>query len=348
MADKNKEKEGYYFKIIPKEEFPKFIERLKEALEKDDNKKGDKKSFEFEIRGTREELNGLNLEIYSFDDSKYEEFVDVEQDYIKNALYCISLNLITKDESGVEEMKKLFTFLKVLENNIPVLKKNKAEFFLRNKGNKLSFDLVIKDGKLIKPLLDLGLDFTEYHKFNFEFSLGIKVSELFNEWEDPALNLIKMMSILFSIQSETENCRYLLIALSEALKDVKINDQKIQKKFDKFINFLRFLNSFNGNKIKLEYDAKILAGEGAKEAERMYGGSEKLKSKISAYQQMTIGLVKNLIVPMISNYGLKETVNATDLDKISISLSVPKYKNGLALSLKIPGLSKVLDEMLEN
>ena len=347
MTDKSKEKEGYYFKIIPKEEFPKFIERLKEALEKDDNKKGDKKSFEFEIRGTREELNGLNLEIYSFDDSKYEEFVDVEQDYIKDALYCISLNLITKDESGVEEMKKLFTSLKQMFENIPVLKKNR-EFFLRNKGKKVSFDLVIKDGKLIKPLLDLGLDFTEYHKFNFEFSLGIKVSELFNEWEDPALNMIKMMSILFSIQSETENCRYLLIALSEALKDVKINDQKIQKKFDKFINFLRFLNSFNGNKIKLEYDAKILAGEGAKEAERMYGGSEKVKSKISGIQQSTVGIVKQMIVPMISNFALEEKVKATDLDKISISLSVPKYKNGLALSLKIPGLSKVLDEMLEN
>ena len=63
---------------------------------------------------------------------------------------------------------------------------------------------------------------------------------------------------------------------------------------------------------------------------------------------MTIGIVKQMIVPMISNFELKEVVKATDLDKISISLSVPKYKNGLALSLKIPGLSKVLDEMLEN
>ena len=157
-----------------------------------------------------------------------------------------------------------------------------------------------------------------------------------------------MISIIFSIQNKTKNCRYLLIALSEALKDVKINDKEIQKQFDKFINFLRFLNSFNGNKIKVEYDAKILAGEGAKEAEKMVGGSENLKSKISGTQQITIGMVKNLIVPIISTFGLKDTVKATDLDKISISLSVPNYKNGLALSLKIPGLSKVLDEMLEN
>ena len=157
-----------------------------------------------------------------------------------------------------------------------------------------------------------------------------------------------MISIIFSIQNKKKNCRYLLIALSEALKDVKINDKEIQKQFDKFINFLRFLNSFNGNKIKVEYDAKILAGEGAKEAEKMVGGSENLKSKIIGIQQMTVGIVKQMIVPMISNFALEEKVKATDLDKISISLSVPNYKNGLALSLKIPVLSKVLDEMLEN
>ena len=91
-----------------------------------------------------------------------------------------------------------------------------------------------------------------------------------------------------------------------------------------------------------------MAGEGAKEAEKMVGGSENLKSKIRGVQQSTIVLVKQFIVPFISGLGMKDAVKATDLDKISISLSVPNYKNGLALSLKIPGLSKVLDEMLEN
>ena len=89
-----------------------------------------------------------------------------------------------------------------------------------------------------------------------------------------------------------------------------------------------------------------MAGESAKEAERMYGGSEKLKTKISNTQQMTKGLLQNLIVPMINNFGMKEDVKAAELDKIYISLTVPKYKNGLALSLKLPGLSKVLDELL--
>ena len=45
---------------------------------------------------------------------------------------------------------------------IPVLKKNKVEFFFRNKENQVSFDLVVKEGKLINALLDLGIDLTEY------------------------------------------------------------------------------------------------------------------------------------------------------------------------------------------
>ena len=35
-----------------------------------------------------------------------------------------------------------------------------------------------------------------------------------------------MKKLLFSIKSETENVRYLSGALAEALKDVKLNDEK--------------------------------------------------------------------------------------------------------------------------
>ena len=346
MTDKSKEKEGYYFKIIPKEEFPKFIERFKDALEKVENKKGDKKYFEFEIRGTKEEQSGLTLEIFSFDENKYEEFIDEDLEYVKNSLCCISLNLTTKEESGVEKLKELFNNFKPMFEAIPFLK-NKVEFFFRNKENQVYLDMIVKEGKLIKALLDLGIDLNEYRKFNIALITGINIYDLLYG-EEPDLIFIEILSLIFYIRAETDNCRYLLIALSEALKDVKISDEKIQKKFDKFINFLRFLNAFNGSKIKVEYDAKILAGEGTKAAEKMVGGFEKLKSTLRQIQLKTIEIVKKFIVPIISAFDMKDAVKATDLDKISISLSVPKYKNGLALSLKIPGLSKVLDEMLDN
>ena len=346
MTDKKKEKKVYYFKIIPKEEFPKFIERFKDALEKVENKKGDKKYFEFEIRGTKEEQSGLTLEIFSFDENKYEEFIDEDLEYIKNSLYCISLNLTTKEETGVEKLKELFIRFKPMFEAIPFLK-DKSEFFFRNKENQVSFDLVVKEGKLIKALLDLGIDLTEYRKFNIALMTGINIYDLLHE-DDPDLILIEIFSLIFYIRAETDNCRYLLIALSEALKDVKISDEKIQKKFDKFINFLRFINSFIRNKFKIEYDAKILAGKEIKNGGINDGGVEGLKAKIIQFQQMSIGMFQTMGIPMLQSFKLTDAIKSTDLDNISISLTAPKYKNGLALSLKIPELSKTLDELIDN
>ena len=43
-----------------------------------------------------------------------------------------------------------------------------------------------------------------------------------------------------------------------------------------------------------------------------------------------------------------DTVKAINLDSISISLGIPKYKTGYAISFKLPGLSKVFGDMVAN
>ena len=234
MTEQPKPKEGekskYYFKIIPKEEFPKFMERLKAALAKTDNKKGEKKSIDFEIRGTKEDLNGLALEIFSFDKEKCAEFMDVEQEHIKNALYCASLNINVKTEADVEKLNMAYQQFKPMFENIPKVK-GKFDFVFRNKGTRVSFDIVAKDGKLVKSLIDLGINPSEYHKFNFALKSGINLGELFDPNADQTKNFAKICSVIFSIKSETDNVRYLSGALAEALKDVKLTDEKIQKKF---------------------------------------------------------------------------------------------------------------------
>jgi hypothetical protein len=350
MTEQPKPKEGeksnYYFKIIPKEEFPKFMERLQTALKNTDNKKGDKKCIEFEVRGSKEDLNGLALEIFSYDKTRCAEFLDADLPHMKDALHCASLNLNVKNESDAEKLKDVFEQFKPMLGGIPILK-DKVEFHFRSKGKQVSFDLVAKDGKLVKAILDLGLDFTEYHKFNFALKSGINLAEIFDKNADQTANLVKICSILFSIKSESENVRYLTGAITEALKDVKLADEKIQKKFDKFKGFLNFINSFIGAKLKMEYDAKVLAGEGAKEAEKMNGGAEGLKAKIAGTQQMVMGMVQGMVAPMIATFGMTDTVKTLDLDYISISFGVPRYKNGYALSLKIPGLTQLLGQILD-
>ena len=350
MTEQPKPKEGekskYYFKIIPKEEFPKFMERLKAALAKTDNKKGEKKSIDFEIRGTKEDLNGLALEIFSFDKTKCAEFMDVEQEHIKNALYCASLNVNVKTEADVEKLNIAYQKFKPMFESIPMVK-GKFDFVFRSKGTRVSFDIVAKDGKLVKSLIDLGIDPSEYHKFNFALKSGINLGELFDPNADQTKNFAKICSVIFSIKSETDNVRYLSGALAEALKDVKLTDENIQKKFDKCVGYLNFINSFICAKLKLEYDANVLAGEGAKEAEKMTGGAEGLKNKISGTQQIAMGMSQQMIAPMIAGFGMTDTVKAIDLDCISISIGVPQYQHGFAISLKIPGISKVLGGILD-
>ena len=345
---KQGEKSNYYFKIIPKEEFPKFMERLQAALAKTENKKGEKKSIDFEIRGTKEDLNGLALEIFSFDKTKCADFMDVEQEHIKNALYCASLNVNVKTEADVEKLNMAYLQFKQMLENAPPLKplKGKFDFKFRNKGTRCSFDIVAKDGKLVKSLIDLGIDPSEYHKFNFALKSGIDLGELFDPYADQTKNFAKICSVIFSIKSETDNVRYLSGALAEALKDVKLTDEKIQKKFDRVVGYINFINSFIGCKLKLEYDANVLAGEGAKEAEKATGGAEGLKAKVAGTQQMAMGMVQQMVVPMIASFGMADTVKVLDLDCITISLGVPQYQNGYAIALKLPGLTKVLTDVL--
>ena len=342
---KKEEKQGYYFKIIPKEEFPKFMERLKEALKKEDNKKGDKKCIEFSLSGSKDDLKGCAFEIFSFDKTRCAEFLDVTQEHIKNGLYCASLNVNVKEEADCEKLKAVFEQFKPMLAGIPQLK-DKVEFNFRSKGKQCSFDAVAKDGKLVKAILDLGISFTDFHKFTFALKSGVDLAEIFDPNADPAANLVKVCSVIFSIKSESENVRYLCAALGEALKDVKLNDEKVQKKFDKVVGYINFINSFIGCKLKLEYDANVLAGEGAKEAEKISGGSEGLKTKIAGYRQMAMGMVQGMVVPMINSFGMTDTAKVLDLDTISISLGVPQYENGYAISIKLPGLTKVLETIL--
>jgi len=84
----------------------------------------------------------------------------------------------------------------------------------------------------------------------------------------------------------------------------------------------------------------------AKEAEKQTGGAEGLKTKIAGTQQMAIGFVQGMLVPMLTSFGMADTAKVLNLDLITISLGVPSYKNGYAISLKLPGLTKVFADIL--
>lgn len=338
--EEKEEKSKYYFKIIPKEEFPKFIERLKQALDKTEFKKGDHKSFELEIRGTNEELNGPSIKLSTFDKTKFNEFLDLKQEYMKNSLYCISLNLNAKNEDSFAKINEFDLFFKGFFESIPSLKKENVEVHLRKNGINFSFEIIFKEGILLKALMDLGLDFTEYHKFDFDLKSGLDLEEFFNPSSDPNAIILKIFTILLSIKSDNENIKYLCGALNEALKDVKLNDKAMEEKLNKFFGYLNFINSFIGTKLKLEYDARVFTRKVSKH-------NKQFQEKIFSLQPMAVGIVKQLLIPIICQFGLMDSVKAINIDCISLSLSFPKYKNGYNLLIKIPGLTKILNRFID-
>ena len=347
MEDKKEEKVKYHFKFISKEEFPKFIERFKEALEKTDNKKGEKNNFEIEIRGTRELLDGIQIEFFNFDETTYEDFIiDKEKDKenIKNGLYFVSLNLKIENESSIEEFKNnMFPAIKKTLDSIPLFK-DYVDVFLTKKETKMSIYFVVKKGELMNSLLSLGIDFTKYHSFNFGLFTSINFLELFEEWKNP-FNLIKLFSFIFSFKSERIDFRYLLTALAEALKDVKINDYKIKKHYVKFINFLSYLICFNNAKFKFEFNAREFVEGLVKNSEN--NEVEKKLMQFGGIQKFFVDYFKQKIFPFIKYMSLENLFKENNFDDISLSLCFPKYQNGFALLFHLPHLSKFVNELFE-
>ena len=346
---KKEDKPKYYLGCIPKEELTPFMERLGKAL-KEGQKSGDKKDFELEIRGSSEEPKGISVEQFTLDKSKFGEFFDPNAEHIKKALVVCTVNFEVKDEKDVETIKASFEQLKPLVLGLPFVqaKKDKFELHFRNNGKKVAIDFISVEGKIIQPLLDLGVDLSEYHKFYFGLKTGADLGKIYTEGGNPSDDLIsEIMNILVSVKSSGENVKYLATALTAAFKDVKLDDEKKQKKLEKFLGFLNLVNVFIGAKLKFEYDAKVLKGAGDKAVEKLPGGQEGFKKQLSGYHEMAKQTGANLAKPAIEGMGFAGALKALNLDSLSVAGGFPKYSNGFAVVIKIPGLTKVVEEILK-
>ena len=348
-APKKEDKQKYYFGCVPKEELTPFMERLKKALT-EGQKSGDKKNLNIEIRGSNEEPKGISLEVFTLDKTKFGEFFDPNADHTKKALVVTTVNFEVKEEKDVETIKKAFEQVKPLILGLPPIqaKKDKFELHFRNNGTKIAVDFISVEGKLIQPLLDLGVDLSEYNKFYFGLKTGADLGKIYTEGGNPSDELIsEIFNVLLKIDSSGENVKYLSTALIAAFKDVKLTDEKKQKKLQKFLGFLNLVNVFIGAKLKFEYDAKVLKGAGDKAVEKLPGGQEGFKKQLSGYHDMAKNAGPQMAKPAIENMGFGDSLKALNLDSFSVAGGVPKYSNGLALVLRIPGLTKVVEEILK-
>lgn len=350
MTDAKKDdKNKYYLKFIPKEELTGFMDRLKTALA-NGQKSGDKKELEIEVRGSKEEPKGISIEFYTLDKAKFNEIFDNNAEHTKKALVMASINFEVKEDKDVETIKGSFEMIRNMILAIPQIsaKGDKYDIIFRNNGKKIGIDFISKEGKIIQPLLDLGVNLSEYHNFAFAFKTGADLGKIFTQGANISGDLISdVFNILISVKSSGENIKYLASALATALKDVKIEDEEKKKKLEKFLGFLNLINVFICGKLKLEFDSKVLKSEGDKAVENLPGGAEGIKQQIGGMHHIAIGSGQQFIKPAVESMGFGPALQAINLDKIIIATGVPKYENGCALVLSIPGLSQVLGEILK-
>ena len=338
-----------YLGIVPKEELSGFLERLKKALA-EGQKSGEKKSLEIEIRGSKEDPKGLSIEQFTLDKSKFSEFFDPNAEHTKKALVLCTVNLEVKEEKDVPAIKEAFEKIKPMVMELPFVKAKPGKFELhfRSNGQKVAIDFISVEGKILSPLLDLGIDLSQFHQFYFGLKTGADIGKIYKEGGNPSDELItELLNVLVCVKSSGENIKYLSTAIVAALKDLKLTDEKLQKKKDKYLGFLNLVNAFIGGKVKFEYDAKVLKGEGEKSVEKLPGGAEGFKRQLSGYHGMATGAGQQMVKPAIEGMGFTATLKSLNLDTISIAAGIPKYQNGFAFVLKLPGVSSVLEELLK-
>ena len=315
-------------KLNIKNSFISLIQILQTSLAQIFNKNGKKITFECEIRGTKEDLNGASLEISIFDKTKCTEFMDINLDHNNKDVYFATLNLEVKEENFIPKIKELFNCLfDFIKDSFD---KNSFPFELkfRNNSKQLFIYIVCNDEELAKVLLDLGNNIYEYFKFN----LALKSEINLNEVDNDEIDVSKICAFLFSVKTETNNVKYLLEAICKTLKDVKIGNIKI---FDKLLGYLDLVNLSLGAKIKLEYDSKVLVEEYVKKR----GGRERVKISDVNYVNYAM-----LVLPILNGLVKSENFNifdAINCDVARIILGDQRYQNWYELSIKIPGLTNI-------
>lgn len=345
---KKDEKSNYYLGIVPKEQLTPFMDKLASSL-KEGKKSGEKKDLEIEIRGGEKEPTGISIEQFTLDKSKFSEFFDPNAEHTKKALVICSVNFEVKEDKDIEVIKTEFEKIKPMILGMPFVtkKKDKFDLLFRNNGKKVAFDFVSLEGKIIQPLLDLGIDLSQYHNFSFTLKTGADIGKIYDEGANASDELLsEILNVFIRVKSSGENAKYLTTALIAALKELKITDEKKKKKLEKILGFLNLVNAFIGAKLKFEYDAKVLQGVGSKATEQLPGGQKEFKKQLSGYHDMAKNAGTQMAKPMVEGLGFKESLKVLNLDNFSIASGFPKYENGFALVVKLPGLTRVVEELL--
>lgn len=331
---------NYIEKIVGKDNLEGFLKELKSAL-KTVEKQNEKSEVDISVKGG-DDLNGIAAETFTISKEKYSEYITEEKDYMKDAVSIMTVKINAKDASTLPTLQTLIEAQKGMIMELPFVKEkgDKISINTRVAGTTLFVDAVVKDDAINKALQEIGIDLGEFHTFAAAFKTGFKPGDFFALTFDELA--VKVLSLLVSVKGTLTNGRYLGTALLKALETVKVSDEKLQKKIKKAKMFISFMSAFSKLNFNFEYCPKQLLVAALPPLKKLMDGQDPAE-QLEGFKAMAEGMGGEAIKPVVESMGLLEPLKSINFDEITVSVVSPKFKTGIAHSLKLPGVTELLN-----
>ena len=320
-----------------KEDLLSFLSILKQYLPKG-IKHGDRSGYELEIRSCQNNPTNFKIDVFTFDGQNFSRYFDCNNNCMNRAILVISFVFNIKNVKDINNLKNICNkFIYNMIKDSPEIKNN-YQFYFRHGGNNIFIDFYIFNSEIIKAFIDVGINLTEYDNFYLSFNSSFLIEKLLSIYQIKDI-LIEFFTLVLYVKTSRMNIDYLLECFQNVIKNHKFNNNESIKEFlGKLMEFFSLSSALK--KLKLEFDAKKYVNE----ANKLYG-TEELKDKFINQKDIYKALGEQFC-QILQSKGLLYFSQAINIDNFTLFLGVPKYKNGISLTINIQGLTRFVSILI--
>ena len=321
----------------------KFCQALTEYLAKIKKEENDKSKYEIQINCAEDIQTQSSIEFFTFDKVKFNDYyIGYKNGYLDDKLLIFTINFEAKQEKDIETIKKGFS---VIVSKIKKENKDynvKFKLYFRSKGKLVYIDFLFQNVEIIKILLELGINLNEYDQFHCSINSEFKISKLLDNY-DLKNFLYDLFKLKFSLKSTRNNANYLINAIKDAVKILKLEDKQLLESIQAMILVFNLGKALS--KINIDLKSKVIIDEIYNyfdfqiEKEKKFNDEQENNKKFLKSIKDMKEKCKTFKQDLISE-GLFYPAKSINIDKISFYFGIPKYKSGISLICKINGLTK--------
>ena len=275
------------------------------------------KELEIEIKCPEKEINGISIELSTFDKNKFYEFFNKDIDYLKNSTIFFSIDFELKDEKNLQLVKFVYESIKTYFKTNSSLKN--LEILFRKNGKKIIYDVFSNSPQdILNNIGALKLFHLIFKsKFNFDEDKYREESNLFFD----------LFTIFFSLKLKYDSIFILSLVLESMKLMINYLENDLKEKVGNYLNiFQMMIRLLDKTELKLEFDNRDLSN--------IILSNNNIKDEI-------IKIIKN-IFQFLKEYKngvnklMNNNFNGINKEYLSVTFGFPKKEFGFNLSMKLP------------